>query len=110
MKPKIITLCGSTKYKNAFEIAMAKETLAGNIVISVGLFGHQIGLDMSGPTKRMLDQLHFRKIDLSDEIFVVNPGGYIGLSTCAEIMYAYAHGKSIRFLQPTNIIANLEGC
>lgn len=63
---KIVTLCGSTKFRADFERVMAEETLAGNIVISVGLFGHETGMDMNGSTKRMLDQLHFRKIDLAD--------------------------------------------
>jgi len=98
----IITLCGSTKFKADFEKVMAEETLNGNIVISVGLFGHIIGLDMNSATKRMLDKLHFEKINMSDEIFVINPGGYIGLSTCDEIHYAKAMGKNIRYLVDPN--------
>ena len=96
---KIITLCGSTKFRKEFEKAQEKETLNGNIVISVGLFGHESGMDMSGATKRMLDQLHFKKIDLADEILVINPGGYIGLSTCDEIHYAIACRKDIHWLE-----------
>lgn len=95
---KVITLCGSTKFRKEFERVMAEETLKGNIVISVGLFGHECGLDMSGDTKKMLDRLHFKKIDMSDEIIVINPNGYIGLSTCDEIHYAIAKGKNVRFL------------
>lgn len=95
---KVITLCGSTKFRKEFEQVMADETLKGNIVISVGLFGHEIGLDMNSETKRMLDQLHFRKIEMADEVFIINPGGYIGLSTCDELHYALALGKDIRFL------------
>ncbi len=70
--PKIVTLCGSTRFADAYRDALASETLAGNIVLSVGLLGHQTGLDMNGPTKAALDQLHFRKIELSDEILVLN--------------------------------------
>lgn len=95
---KIITLCGSTKFKKEFEKAMADLTLAGNIVLSVGMFGHETGMDMNSDTKRMLDRMHFKKIDMADEIFVVNPGGYIGLSTCDEIYYAVATYKPVRFL------------
>ncbi len=95
---KIITLCGSTKFKSVFEREMARLTLEANIVLSVGLFGHETGMDMNSDTKRMLDKMHFKKIDLADEIFVINPGGYIGLSTCDEIYYAIATGKKIKFL------------
>lgn len=95
----IITLCGSTKFRAEFERIMTEETLKGNIVISVGLFGHEIGIDMNSVTKRMLDKMHFEKIDLSDEIFVINPGGYIGLSTCDEIYYAIATRKKVRWLE-----------
>ncbi len=95
---KVITLCGSTKFRSYFEKIMTEETLNGNIVISVGLYGHEVGLDMSGETKRMLDKLHFRKIDMADEVYIINPGGYIGLSTCAELFYAKATGKDIRYL------------
>lgn len=97
-KPKIITLCGSTKFKKEFEETAANLTLQGYIVVSVGLFGHKIGLDMTSNIKKQLDTLHFRKIDISDGIFVVNPGGYIGLSTCDEIGYALSLGKTIEFL------------
>jgi hypothetical protein len=71
-KPIIVTLCGSTRFKAAFEAAMRAETLAGNIVLTVGLFGHLEGFDMDGPTKRMLDELHLRKIDLSSDVLFLN--------------------------------------
>ncbi len=96
---KVVTLCGSTKFREDFERVMAEETLKGKVVISVGLFGHEVGLDMSGETKKMLDKMHFQKIDMADEIFVVNPGGYIGLSTCDEIYYAISQGKDVNFLE-----------
>jgi len=96
---KVITLCGSTKFKKEFLRVQAEETLIGNIVISVGLFGHETGLDMNSETKRMLDKMHFQKIDLADEIFVINPGGYVGLSTCDEIYYAIASRKKVNWLE-----------
>jgi hypothetical protein len=96
---KVITLCGSTKFRKEFEDVMREETLKGNLVFSVGLFGHSEGMNMSSPLKKMLDKLHFRKIDMSDEIFVINPNGYIGLSTCDEIYYALSQGKTVRFLE-----------
>ena len=96
---KIITLCGSTKFKDAFIAEQKRLTLKGNIVISVGLFGH-CGDDevWSDDTKAMLDDMHKRKIDLADEIFVINVDGYIGESTKSEIDYAIKTNKAIKYL------------
>ena len=107
-KYKVITLCGSTRFKDAFMEAQKKLTLEGNIVISVGLFGHsgdnEVWEGMSEDTltkiKEMLDDMHKRKIDMADEIFVINVGGYIGSSTRSEIAYAERHGKPVRYLEP----------
>ena len=77
-KYKVITLCGSTRFKDAFLTPQKHLTLAGNIVISVGLFGPSgDGEAMDTATKAMLDDMHKRKIDMADEIFVINVGGYI---------------------------------
>ena len=99
-KYKVITLCGSTRFKNAFMHAQKRLTLEGNIVISVGMFGPS-GDDetWSEGTKEMLRDMHKRKIDMSDEIFVINVGGYIGESTKSEIMYAQTAGKPVRYLE-----------
>ena len=78
---------------------MRNETLEGNIVLTVGLLGHAEGLDMDGPVKVMLDELHKRKIDHADEVLVLNVNGYVGKSTRGEIEYAIAHGKKIRYLE-----------
>ena len=96
---KVITLCGSTRFKEEFLEAQKRLTLEGNIVISVGLFGHS-GDDVvwTEGVKDMLDRQHLAKIDLADEIFVVNVGGYIGESTRREIAYADYRGKSITYL------------
>jgi hypothetical protein len=99
-RPTIVVLCGSTRFRDAYEAAMRTETLAGKIVLTVGLFGHVEGLDMDGPVKAMLDQLHLRKIDRADEALFLNFGGYIGASTQRELDYARLHGKRIRFLEP----------
>ena len=53
-------------------------------------------------TKEMLDDMHKRKIDMADEIFVINVGGYIGDSTRSEIEYAKAHGKKVKYLEDNN--------
>jgi len=98
-KYKIITLCGSTKFKKEFIEAQKRLTLEGNIVISVGLFGHAGDEEVwQKKTKIMLDDMHKRKIDLADEIFVINVGGYIGSSTKSEIEYAVKTGKTVKYL------------
>ena len=104
---KVITLCGSTRFKSEFMEAQKRLTLEGNIVISVGLFGHsgddEVWENMDEgtltKTKEMLDDMHKRKIDMADEIYVINGGGYIGDSTQSEIEYAHATGKTVRYLE-----------
>ena len=99
-KYKVITLCGSTRFKDAFIEAQKRLTLEGNIVISVGLFGHSGDNEVwTEGTKEMLDDMHLRKIDMADEVYVINVGGYIGSSTKAEIRYAMATGKQVRYLE-----------
>jgi hypothetical protein len=98
---KIITLCGSTKFRDEFIAEQKRLTLEGNIVISVGLFGHSGDSEVwTEDTKIMLDDMHKRKIDLADEIFVINAGGYIGSSTRSEIEYALKAGKTVKYLLP----------
>lgn len=106
-KYKVITLCGSTRFKDEFMEAQKRLTLEGNIVISVGLFGHagdavvweNMDEGTLTKTKEMLDDMHKRKIDMADEIYVINVGGYIGSSTKSEIEYAKATGKRILYLE-----------
>ena len=110
-KYKVITLCGSTRFKDEFMEAQKRLTLEGNIVISVGLFGHSgdtevwegMSEDTLTRTKQMLDDMHKRKIDMADEIFVINVDGYIGESTRSEINYAMEKGMPVRYLEePTH--------
>ena len=104
---KVITLCGSTRFKDEFMKAQKELTLNGNIVISVGLFGHsgdnEVWENMDEgtltKTKEMLDDMHKRKIDMADEIFVINVGGYVGSSTKSEIEYAMKTGKKVNYLE-----------
>lgn len=99
-KYKVVTLCGSTKFKEQFIKAQKRLTLEGYIVISVGLFGHSGDMEVwTEGTKTMLDDMHMRKIDMADEIFVINVGGYIGESTRREIDYAASKGMTIRYLE-----------
>ena len=105
-KYKVITLCGSTKFKEEFMNVQKNLTLKGNIVISVGLFGHsgdnEVWENMDEgtltKTKEMLDDMHKRKIDMADEIFVINVNGYIGESTKSEIEYAKSKNIPINYL------------
>ncbi|WP_054022977.1 hypothetical protein [Bacillus sp. FJAT-28004] len=94
---RVITLCGSTKFKEQFEHANAFLTLQGNIVISVAFFEQSDGFEITEEQAELLGNLHFRKIDISDEIFVIDVDGYIGNSTKREIQYAEEKGKVIRY-------------
>ncbi len=106
-KYPVITLCGSTRFKKEFMEVQKRLTLEGNIVISVGLFGHSGDQEVWGgmdegilsKTKEMLDDMHKRKIDMADFIYVINVGGYIGESTKSEIEYAKMHDKEVKYLE-----------
>lgn len=100
--PKIVCLCGSTKFKQAFIDANFRLSRSGVIVLTVGWFSHADG-EVWEPTpeeKAGFDELHKRKIDLADEVFVLNVGGYIGSSTRSEIDYAVATKKPVSYLEP----------
>ena len=99
-KYKVITLCGSTKFKDDFLREQKRLTLEGNIVISVGLFGHSGDNEVwTEGTKEMLDDMHKRNIDMADYIFVINKDGYVGTSTKSEIEYAKATNKPIKYME-----------
>lgn len=128
--PTVVTLCGSSRFKEQHEEAQRNLTLEGKIVIPMGMYGHLEGIDMDGEIKKQLDVLHFRKIDKSHEIFVVNPEvpvcakcsritesnswcnscvdwalgmkriPYIGDSTKNEIAYAISTGTVVKYLNP----------
>ena len=97
-KYNIITLCGSIKFKEEFMKVQEKLTLDGNIVFTPNFFNN-IKDEIDLKTKKMLDEMHRQKIDMSDEIYVINVGGYIGESTKAEIEYANAKCKKISYLE-----------
>ena len=97
-KHKVITLCGSTRFKNEFEMINKELTLRGHIVISVGCFGHSGDTEsLNDNMKRMLDKIHKRKIDLASAIMVINKDNYIGESTKSEIEYAKATNKEVYY-------------
>jgi hypothetical protein len=98
-KPKVVCLCGSTRFAEAWKQVHREESLAGNIVLSVGVM-IQAGdepVRHDGPEKRQLDELHLRKIDMADEVVVIAPGEYIGDSTSREIGYALERDIPIRY-------------
>jgi len=109
-KFKVITLCGSSKFKKEFIEVAEKLSLEGNIVISLGLFGHadnKFATVITDDVKAMLDAAHKQKIEMSDAIYVINPGGYIGDSTRSEIGYAINLGKEVHFLEPIKSIQKI---
>jgi len=97
-KYKVITLCGSARFKDAFVRVQRELTLEGSIVISLGFFADEGEDALSQDVKNMLDDMHRCRIDMADEIFVVNVDGYIGKSTKGEIEYALRAGKRVRYL------------
>ena len=97
-KFNIITLCGSIRFKKEFLKVQERLTLKGNIVFTPNFFNNFKG-EMSIEMKRMLDEMHRQKIDLSDEIYVINVNRYIGESTKSEIEYAIANGKRVKYLE-----------
>lgn len=89
VNPIVVCLCGSTRFRDEFTEANRHETMAGKIVLAPGVFGHS-GDPLTDGDKARLDRLHFEKINMADEVLVINPGGYIGESTRREIQYAEA--------------------
>ena len=97
-KYNVITLCGSIRFKNEFMKVQEELTLDGNIVFTPNFFNNLKG-EIKKETRKMLDEMHRQKIDMSNEIYVINCGGYIGESTKSEIEYAKANGKKISYLE-----------
>lgn len=96
--PRIVVLCGSTKFRDEFAVATRKLTLEGAVVLSVGFFGHGGDGEPTPEQKAKLDDLHLRKIDLADSVFVINVDGYVGESTRNEISYARSIEKPVAYL------------
>ncbi len=102
---EIVTLCGSTRFKEQFIYWREKLTLDGYVVLGPELYLHTDYPNWTedDPTlKQSLDELHRDKIWLSDWIFVINPNGYIGESTKNEIEYAHYLGIPVKYLKEPN--------
>lgn len=96
--PRIVCLCGSTRFKAEFEKAEREFTRQGCIVLTVGSFEREN--DLGTDVKTNLDELHKRKIDIADEVHVINKEGYIGASTKSEIEYAKGQGVLVTYAGP----------
>lgn len=112
-RPEIVVLCGSTRFYDAFQEANYDLTMAGKIVLSVGFYphakaehGHGEGVGHDSAEKIALDDLHKRKIDLADYVFVLNVGGYVGESTRSEVAYAREIGLPVDYLEPVQESVN----
>lgn len=110
MKRTIVCLCGSTRFSQAFQQANLNETLAGNIVLTIGCdmkSDHELFDGMSETEleyiKDQLDDLHLDKIRLADEVLILNVDGYVGKSTSREWQFAMSQNKTIRWLEPDKI-------
>jgi len=100
-RPTIVCLCGSTRFKDEFIKANFLESMSGKIVLSVGWFSH-VDHTIYRPTKeekQVLDEVYLRKIEMADEVLILNVGGYIGESTGRELAHARMLKKKIRFLE-----------
>jgi hypothetical protein len=104
-RPTITVLCGSTRFADEFRAQNLRLTLAGEIVLSIGCDTKSdadlaaAGVEFTPELKERLDALHKRKIDLADQVFVINFGGYVGESTRSEIAYAESIGRPVTYLE-----------
>jgi hypothetical protein len=105
---KVITLCGSTKFKKQFREAEAALSLKGHIVISLGFFEQSEGFELTKELKELFEIMHYRKIDMCDEIFVIDVHEYLGESTRKEIEYAKNKGKVVRYYSQSNLEFKLK--
>lgn len=94
---KVVTLCGSTKFKNEFIKVQQDLTLKGYIVLSLNIFTHSNGKELTNEDILMLSKMHMEKINISDEIFVIDVDGYIGTATRNEISYAIQRNIPIKY-------------
>ena len=106
-KSNIITLCGSSRFKDEYLKVQKDLSLKGYLVLSLGLFGHS-GDDEAWAKKDLLDRVHLQKIDMSSAIFIIDVDGYVGESTKNEIEYAINRGKTVYFYSHDDLEAVQE--
>jgi hypothetical protein len=112
-RPRVVCLCGSTRFVDEFNHQRKILTEAGEIVLSIEVVTTQARdqdpQHCDPELKTRLDELHKRKIDLADYVLVLNVGQYIGESTRGEIVYAQHLGKEIRFLEGLPLVSSSTG-
>lgn len=100
-KYKIVCIIGSTKYKTEIQNKAAELTLDGYVVLPLTVFSHSDNLSLSEKEINMLKDMIKKKIDISDEVYVVNPKGtIIGTNTLEEINYALDNNKRVTYMNP----------
>lgn len=99
-KPTVVCIIGSSRFKDHHLGHAQRFTLAGKIVLVAGFFHHVDRYPITDAQKKQIDELCLRKIDLADEVYVVNINGYIGESTSGAIEYAKELGKPVTYMEP----------
>lgn len=97
--PLIMCLLGSSRFQTDIQKAARAFTLAGHIVVAPCVYPSMDGLTLSDETKRTLDALQLRRIEMADAVYVVNPSGYLDSTTRLAIEHAVSLGKSVRYLE-----------
>lgn len=105
MNRKVVTICGSIRFWDKIQEMSERLELENEFVV-LGVTPNASGRELTERERALLGELHRAKIDLSDAIFVVNVGGYIGESVKAEIEYAKDAGKEIFYLENGGQTAN----
>ena len=108
-EPRVVCICGSTRFMAEMAEEAVRLTLSGCIVVGPVKTPRELWARPAGAEalKVGLDALHKAKIRMADEVFVVAPGGYIGDSTWSEIVYAEQLGKPVTYSSP-EAIAEVE--
>jgi hypothetical protein len=101
--PRLICYCGSLRFIEKFKEVEYQSVINGDIALLPCCMFVDIQREHGACSdyKLKADELHKRKIDICDEVHVLNVGGYIGESTMSEIEYARSIGKPINYLEPT---------
>ena len=99
-KVKVVCLCGSRKFASEFVSEQTRLTLEGNVVLTPLFSFYNVEMEeLTEEQKIMLKKLHFKRIEMADEVLVINKNGYVGESTKKEIEYATSLNKKINYLE-----------
>lgn len=103
-RPTVVCLCGSTRFRDEFARAQRHEAFAGRIVLGPGVFSQSDGTELDAEEIARLNAVHLAKIEMADEILVIDPGGYVGETTRAEIHFALSLGRRVRFASEEQVV------